>query len=149
MKKVLPLFRPGGLSALLLLARSPGGVEELTPGLRLLRSQATCRGRYQWLDFFGRFGGAVCSEQSLRHLCVHTGQGSGQVAKFQPGTRLLEGDTPKWSELHRSSSSRHDYRGVRAFTFKTEGVVYGVASGDGGGGSHQRPDLVSPEHRAS
>ena len=53
MKKVLLFSGLCGLSALLLLARSPGGVEGVDAWFKAVPITDNLQGRYQWLDFSG------------------------------------------------------------------------------------------------
>ncbi|WP_290380513.1 hypothetical protein, partial [Paramuribaculum intestinale] len=53
MKKVLLFSGLCGLSALLLLARSPGGVEGVDAWFKAAPVSGNLQGRYQWLDFSG------------------------------------------------------------------------------------------------
>lgn len=53
MKKILLFSSLCGLSALLLLARSPGGVEGVDAWFKTLPIGTDLQGRYQWVDVAG------------------------------------------------------------------------------------------------
>lgn len=53
MKKVLLFSSLCGLSALLLLARSPGGVEGVDAWFKTVPVGNNLQGQYQWLDLSG------------------------------------------------------------------------------------------------
>lgn len=64
---------------------------------------------------------------------------------FNPALDFSKGDTPKWSELRKSSLAQGTIIGVFApYTFTTEGIVYGIASGDGGGSLVTSDKIVRP-----
>lgn len=145
MKKVLLFSGLCGLSALLLLARSPGGVEGVDAWFKAAPVSGNLQGRYQWLDFSGdsvvqyaqnRVSGSYVFTQDRTLL---------KSLNFNPALDFSKGDTPKWSELRRSSLIQGTIIGVFApYTFTTEGVVYGVASGDGGGSLVTSDRIVRP-----
>ena len=145
MKKVLLFSGLCGLSALLLLARSPGGVEGVDAWFKAAPVSGNLQGRYQWLDFSGdsvvqyaqnRVSGSYVFTQDRTLL---------KSLNFNPALDFSKGDTPKWSELRRSSLIQGTIIGVFApYTFTTEGVVYGVASGDGGGSLVTSDQIVRP-----
>lgn len=145
MKKVLLFSGLCGLSALLLLARSPGGVEGVDAWFKAVPITDNLQGRYQWLDFSGdsvvqyaqnRVSGSYVFTQDRTLL---------KSLNFNPALDFSKGDTPKWSELRRSSLIQGTIIGVFApYTFTTEGVVYGVASGDGGGSLVTSDRIVRP-----
>lgn len=145
MKKVLLFSGLCGLSALLLLARSPGGVEGVDAWFKAVPITDNLQGRYQWLDFSGdsvvqyaqnRVSGSYVFTQDRTLL---------KSLNFNPALDFSKGDTPKWSELRRSSLIQGTIIGVFApYTFSTEGVVYGVASGDGGGSLVTSDRIVRP-----
>ncbi len=147
MKKVLLFSGLCGLSALLLLARSPGGVEgvDAWAWFKAVPITDNLQGRYQWLDFSGdsvvqyaqnRVSGSYVFTQDRTLL---------KSLNFNPALDFSKGDTPKWSELRRSSLIQGTIIGVFApYTFTTEGVVYGVASGDGGGSLVTSDQIVRP-----
>lgn len=145
MKKVLLFSGLCGLSALLLLARSPGGVEGVDAWFKAVPITDNLQGRYQWLDFSGdsvvqyaqnRVSGSYVFTQDRTLL---------KSLNFNPALDFSKGDTPKWSELRRSSLIQGTIIGVFApYTFTTEGVVYGVASGDGGGSLVTSDQIVRP-----
>lgn len=145
MKKVLLFSGLCGLSALLLLARSPGGVEGVDAWFKASPVSGNLQGRYQWLDFSGdsvvqyaqnRVSGSYVFTQDRTLL---------KSLNFNPALDFSKGDTPKWSELRRSSLIQGTIIGVFApYTFTTEGVVYGVASGDGGGSLVTSDQIVRP-----
>ncbi len=145
MKKVLLFSGLCGLSALLLLARSPGGVEGVDAWFKAAPVSGNLQGRYQWLDFSGdsvvqyaqnRVSGSYVFTQDRTLL---------KSLNFNPALDFSKGDTPKWSELRRSSLIQGTIIGVFApYTFSTEGVVYGVASGDGGGSLVTSDRIVRP-----
>ncbi len=145
MKKVLLFSGLCGLSALLLLARSPGGVEGVDAWFKAAPVSGNLQGRYQWLDFSGdsvvqyaqnRVSGSYVFTQDRTLL---------KSLNFNPALDFSKGDTPKWSELRRSSLIQGTIIGVFApCTFTTEGVVYGVASGDGGGSLVTSDQIVRP-----
>ena len=133
------------MSALLLLARSPGGVEGVDAWFKAAPVSGNLQGRYQWLDFSGdsvvqyaqnRVSGSYVFTQDRTLL---------KSLNFNPALDFSKGDTPKWSELRRSSLIQGTIIGVFApYTFSTEGVVYGVASGDGGGSLVTSDRIVRP-----
>lgn len=145
MKKVLLFSGLCGLSALLLIARSPGGVEGVDAWFKAVPITDNLQGRYQWLDFSGdsvvqyaqnRVSGSYVFTQDRTLL---------KSLNFNPALDFSKGDTPKWSELRRSSLIQGTIIGVFApYTFTTEGVVYGVASGDGGGSLVTSDRIVRP-----
>lgn len=145
MKKVLLFSGLCGLSALLLLASSPGGVEGVDAWFKAVPITDNLQGRYQWLDFSGdsvvqyaqnRVSGSYVFTQDRTLL---------KSLNFNPALDFSKGDTPKWSELRRSSLIQGTIIGVFApYTFTTEGVVYGVASGDGGGSLVTSDRIVRP-----
>lgn len=145
MKKVLLFSGLCGLSALLLLARSPGGVEGVDAWFKAAPVSGNLQGRYQWIDFSGdsvvqyaqnRVSGSYVFTQDRTLL---------KSLNFNPALDFSKGDTPKWSELRRSSLIQGTIIGVFApYTFTTEGVVYGVASGDGGGSLVTSDQIVRP-----
>lgn len=134
MKKVLLFSALCGLSAFLLFGRSPGGVNGVGAWFKTVPVTGNLQGRYQWLDFSGdstaqyvqnRASGQHVFTQERSHI---------KSLNFNPALDFSKGDTPKWSDLQRSSLVQGTFIGVFApYSFSTEGVIYGVASGDGGG----------------
>lgn len=118
MKKVLLFSGLCGLSALLLLARSPGGVEGVDAWFKAAPVSGNLQGRYQWLDFSGdsvvqyaqnRVSGSYVFTQDRTLL---------KSLNFNPALDFSKGDTPKWSELRRSSLIQGTIIGVFApYTF--------------------------------
>lgn len=145
MKKVLLFSGLCGLSALLLLARSPGGVEGVDGWFKAVPISGNLQGRYQWLDFSGD-SVVQYSQNRVSGTYVFT-QDRTQIKSlnFNPALDFSKGDTPKWSELRKSSLTQGTIIGVFApYTFTTEGIVYGIASGDGGGSLVTSDKIVRP-----
>ncbi len=150
MKKVLLFSGLCGLSALLLLARSPGGVEGVDAWFKAAPVSGNLQGRYQWLDFSGDSVVQYAQNRVSGSYVFTQDRALVKSLNFNPALDFSKGDTPKWSELRRSSLIQGTFIGVFApYTFTTEGVVYGVASGDGGGslvtsGQIVRPGSIEP-----
>lgn len=145
MKKVLLFSGLCGLSALLLLARSPGGVEGVDAWFKAAPVSGNLQGRYQWLDFSGDSVVQYAQNRVSGSYVFTQDRALVKSLNFNPALDFSKGDTPKWSELHRSSLIQGTIIGVFApYTFKTEGVVYGVASGDGGGSLVTSDRIVRP-----
>lgn len=145
MKKVLLFSGLCGLSALLLLARSPGGVEGVDAWFKTVPVGNNLQGQYQWRDLSGdslvqyaqnRLSGTYVFTQNRNLL---------KALNFNPAMDFSKGDSPKWSELRRSSLTQATIIGVFApYSFTDESVIYGVASGDGGGSLVTNDQIVRP-----
>ncbi len=145
MKKVLLFSGLCGLSALLLLARSPGGVEGVDAWFKAAPVSGNLQGRYQWLDFSGDSVVQYAQNRVSGTYVFTQDRALVKSLNFNPALDFSKGDTPKWSELRRSSLIQGTIIGVFApYTFTTEGVVYGVASGDGGGSLVTSDRIVRP-----
>lgn len=145
MKKVLLFSGLCGLSALLLLARSPGGVEGVDAWFKAAPVSGNLQGRYQWLDFSGDSVVQYAQNRVSGSYVFTQDRALVKSLNFNPALDFSKGDTPKWSELRRSSLIQGTIIGVFApYTFTTEGVVYGVASGDGGGSLVTSDRIVRP-----
>ena len=145
MKKVLLFSGLCGLSALLLLARSPGGVEGVDAWFKAAPVSGNLQGRYQWLDFSGDSVVQYAQNRVSGSYVFTQDRALVKSLNFNPALDFSKGDTPKWSELRRSSLIQGTFIGVFApYTFTTEGVVYGVASGDGGGSLVTSDRIVRP-----
>ena len=145
MKKVLLFSGLCGLSALLLLARSPGGVEGVDAWFKAAPVSGNLQGRYQWLDFSGDSVVQYAQNRVSGSYVFTQDRALVKSLNFNPALDFSKGDTPKWSELRRSSLIQGTFIGVFApYTFTTEGVVYGVASGDGGGSLVTSDQIVRP-----
>ena len=145
MKKVLLFSGLCGLSALLLLARSPGGVEGVDAWFKAAPVSGNLQGRYQWLDFSGDSVVQYAQNRVSGSYVFTQDRSLVKSLNFNPALDFSKGDTPKWSELRRSSLIQGTIIGVFApYTFTTEGVVYGVASGDGGGSLVTSDQIVRP-----
>lgn len=114
MKKVLLFSGLCGLSALLLLARSPGGVEGVDAWFKTVPVGNNLQGQYQWLDLSGdslvqyaqnRLSGTYVFTQNRNLL---------KALNFNPAMDFSKGDSPKWSELRRSSLTQATIIGVFA-----------------------------------
>ena len=102
------------------------------------------QGRYQWLDFSGDSVVQYAQNESPAPMCSHrTGLWSKSL-NFNPGTRLSKVTPRSGASCIARHSSRHDYRGVRALHVQNRGVVYGVASGDGGGSLVSSDRIIRP-----
>lgn len=129
MKKVLLFSGLCGLSALLLLARSPGGVEGVDAWFKAAPVSGNLQGRYQWLDFSGDSVVQYAQNRVPGSYVFTQDRDLVKSLNFNPALDFSKGDTPKWSELRRSSLIQGTFIGVFApYTFTTEGVVYGVLS---------------------
>ena len=134
MKKALLFSGLCGLSALLLLARSPGGVEGVDAWFQTVPVGSNLQGSYRWLDVAGdstvqyaqnRLTGTYQFTQSRSLL---------KSLNFNPAIDFSKGDSPKWSALRNTPLTQATIIGVFApYSFTDEAVIYGVASGDGGG----------------
>lgn len=145
MKKILLFSSLCGLSALLLLARSPGGVEGVDAWFKTLPIGTDLQGRYQWVD--------VAGDSVLQYAQGWTGspyvytqdRSLIKALNFNPAIDFSKGDSPKWSELSRSSLTQGTFIGVFApYTFTDETVIYGIASGDGGGSLVTSDQIIRP-----
>lgn len=145
MKKILLFSSLCGLSALFLLARSPGGVEGVDAWFKAIPVGPDLQGKYQWVD--------VAGDSVLQYAQGRVGspyvftQDRSQVKalNFNPAIDFSKGDSPKWTELNRSSLIQGTFIGVFApYTFTDETVIYGIASGDGGGSLVTSDQIIRP-----
>lgn len=145
MKKALLFSGLCGLSALLLFARSPGGVEGVNAWFKAVPVTGDLQGRYQWLDFSGDSVVQYAQNRVSGQYVFTQDRSLLKSLNFNPAPDFSKGDTPKWSELVRSPLIQGTVIGVFApYTFTTEGVIYGVASGDGGGSLVTNDRVVRP-----
>ncbi len=145
MKKILLFSGLCGLSTLLLLARSPGGVEGVDAWFKTVPAGSDLQGRYQWVD--------VAGDSVLQYAQGRTGspyvftqdRSLVKALNFNPAIDFSKGDSPKWTELRRSPLIQGTLIGVFApYTFTDETMIYGIASGDGGGALVTSDQIVRP-----
>lgn len=85
---------------------------------------------------YNRVSGDYLFTQSLSQL---------KFINFNPAIDFSKGDTPKWSDLTRSSLAQGTFVGVFApYVFDSEGVIYGIADGEGGGSLVTSDMIVRP-----
>lgn len=114
MKKVLLFSGLCGLSALLLLARSPGGVEGVDAWFKAAPVSGNLQGRYQWLDFSGDSVVQYAQNRVSGSYVFTQDRALVKSLNFNPALDFSKGDTPKWSELRRSSLIQGTIIGVFA-----------------------------------
>lgn len=145
MKKTLLFSGLCGLSALLLPARSPGGVEGADVWYKAVPETGDLQGLYRWLDFSGD---SVTQYARGRDTVPQTfTQSRKQIRSlnFNPALDFSEGDTPKWSALRHSPLTQGTVIGVFSpRVFETDGVMFGISGGDGGGSLVTGDRIVRP-----
>ena len=135
MKKVLLLSGLFGLSALMLSARSPGGSNDgVDVWFRTVPASSDLQGHYHWLDFAGDSLSAYAYSRTAGAYAFTQDRSLIKFLNFNPAMDFSKGESPKWSDLFRSNLTQATIIGVFApYSFTKESVIYGVASGDGGG----------------
>lgn len=92
------------------------------------------QGSYRWLDVAG--DSVTVYDQSSQSVKFPFTQDRRFVKylNFNPAIDFSKGNSPKWSDLLRSSLVQSTIIGVFApYSFSNESVLYGIASGDGSG----------------
>ncbi len=145
MKKSLLFSGLCGLSALFLLARSPGGVEGVDAWFKTVPVGSNLQGTYQWLDVAGDSTVQYAQNRAVGTYVFTQSRNLLKSLNFNPAIDFSKGDSPKWSDLRRSPLTQGTIIGVFApYSFTGESVIYGVASGDGGGSLVTNDQIVRP-----
>lgn len=93
----------------------------------------------------GRFDGTVRANRAAGTYVFTQSRNLLKALNFNPAIDFSKGDSPKWSDLHRSSLTQGTIIGIFApYSFTGESVIYGVASGDGGGSLVTNDQIVRP-----
>lgn len=146
MKKYLLFSGLLGLSALMLPARSPGGFDDgVDVWFKTVPASSNLQGRYHWLDFAGDSLSLYAYNRTSGTYAFTQDRSLLKFLNFNPAIDFSKGDSPKWSGLFRSNLTQATIIGVFApYSFTDESVIYGVASGDGGGSLVTSDKIVRP-----
>lgn len=128
-----------------LLARSPGGVEGVDAWFKTLPVGSNLQGTYQWLDVAGDSVVQYAQNRTVGTYVFTQSRNLLKSLNFNPAIDFSKGDSPKWSDLRRTPLTHGTIIGVFApYSFTGESVIYGVASGDGGGSLVTNDQIVRP-----
>lgn len=146
MKKALLFSGLFGLSALMLPARSPGGFDDgVDVWFRTAPVSSNLQGRYFWFDFAGDSLSLYAYNRTAGTYAFTQDRSLLKFLNFNPAIDFSKGDSPKWGDLLRSNLTQATIIGVFApYSFTNESVIYGVASGDGGGSLVTNDKIVRP-----
>ena len=146
MKRTLLFSGLFGLSALMLPARSPGGFDDgVDVWFRTAPVSSNLQGRYHWFDFAGDSLSLYAYNRAAGNYVFTQDRSLLKFLNFNPAIDFSKGDSPKWSDLFRSNLTQATIIGVFApYSFTNESVIYGVASGDGGGSLVTNDKIVRP-----
>lgn len=146
MKKTLLFSGLFGLSALMLPARSPGGFDDgVDVWFRTAPVSSNLQGRYFWFDFAGDSLSLYAYNRTAGTYTFTQDKSLLKFLNFNPAIDFSKGDSPKWGDLIRSNLTQATIIGVFApYFFTDESVIYGVASGDGGGSLVTNDKIVRP-----
>ena len=146
MKKFLLFSGLFGLSALMLPARSPVGFDDgVDVWFKTVPVNSNLQGRYRWLDFAGDSLSMYAYNRGAGIYAFTQDRSLLKFLNFNPAMDFSKGDSPKWSDLFRSNLTQATIIGVFApYSFINESVIYGVASGDGGGSLVTSDKVVRP-----
>lgn len=146
MKKTLLFSGLFGLSALMLPARSPGGFDDgVNVWFRTAPVSSNLQGRYHWFDFAGDSLSLYAYNRTAGTYAFTQDRSLVKFLNFNPAIDFSKGDSPKWGDLFRSNLTQATIIGVFApYSFTNESILYGVASGDGGGSLVTNDKIVRP-----
>lgn len=146
MKRTLLFSGLFGLSALMLPARSPSGFDDgVDVWFRTAPVSSNLQGRYLWFDFAGDSLSLYAYNRTAGTYVFTQDKSLLKFLNFNPAIDFSKGDSPKWGDLLRSNLTQATIIGVFApYSFTDESVIYGVASGDGGGSLVTNDKIVRP-----
>lgn len=145
MKKIFLISSLCGLSAFLAFARPPGPVDGADAWFKTVPVSGNLQGSYRWLDFSGDSATLYWQDRATGTHVFTQDRSQLKTLNFNPALDLSKGGTLKWSELLRSPLTQGTFIGVfLPYSFTAEGVVYGIASGDGGGSLVTSDKIVRP-----
>lgn len=145
MKKTMLFSSLFCLSALLGIASPPGPVDGTAVWFRTAPVSGNLQGLYRWFDFSGDSSVFYSWNKASGSYEFTQLRSQLKTINFNPALDFSKGDSVKWGELWRSSLSQGTFIGVFApYELTTEGVIYGIASGDGGGSLVTSDKVVRP-----
>ncbi len=134
------------LSELMLPARSPRGFNDgADVWFMTVPVSNNLQGRYHWFDVAGDSLSLYAYNRNVGNYTFTQDRSQLKFLNFNPAMDFSKGDSPKWGNLFRSNLTQATIIGVFApYSFTKESVIYGVASGDGGGSLVTNDKIVRP-----